>query len=62
MMQDASQDKDKDTSDLRTVEIEGSQTPSQTVEKSQVITSQANFGPDMSGSDDDEASEVCVIR
>lgn len=61
MMQDALQEKIKETNELRTVEIDqGSQTPSsQTVEKSQVIsTSQSNFGPDMSGSDDEEASEV----
>ncbi|PVD39591.1 hypothetical protein C0Q70_02226 [Pomacea canaliculata] len=60
-MQDAVREKAQVTSDLRTVEIEqGSQTPSsQTVEKTQVIPiSQSNFGPDMSGSDDEEASEV----
>lgn len=63
MMQDAVREKAQVTSDLRTVEIEqGSQTPSsQTVEKTQVIPiSQSNFGPDMSGSDDEEASEVCM--
>lgn len=58
MMQDASGENAKDTSEVKTVEInEGSLTPLQAVEKSQVTTL-SNFGPDMSGSDDDEASEV----
>ncbi|XP_071107805.1 ankyrin repeat domain-containing protein 17-like isoform X5 [Haliotis cracherodii] len=61
MNQNASQENDKDAKEVRTVEIEQGQTPSlqPSVEKSQVLpTSQSNFGPDMSGSDDDEASEV----
>ena len=61
MMQNAAQENDKDTKEVRTVEIEQGQTPSlqPSVEKSPVLpTSQSNFGPDMSGSEDDEVSEV----
>lgn len=54
MMQDASGENVKDTSEVKTVDINGrSLTPLQAVE-----SRESNFAPDMSGSDDDEASEV----
>ena len=59
MMQDVSEENKNISNDVRTVEIdEDSPSPLQTAEKSQVISSPANFDRDMSGSDDDEASEV----
>ncbi|XP_076458680.1 ankyrin repeat and KH domain-containing protein 1-like isoform X4 [Babylonia areolata] len=59
MMQDGPRENVKETNEVRTVEInEGNLTPLQTVEKAHVIPTQSNFGADMSGSDDDEASEV----
>jgi hypothetical protein len=60
MMQDVSEETTKLASEVRSVEInEDSQSPLQAVYKTQVIGSPSNFCPDMSGSDEDEASEVC---
>ena len=56
MMQDALQEREKDTSEVRTVEINESSLTS--LQAAHVIPTQSNFGSDMSGSDDDEASEV----
>ncbi|KAL8603592.1 hypothetical protein ACOMHN_022544 [Nucella lapillus] len=60
MMQDDARENVNESNEVRTVEInEGNLTPLQTVEKTHVIgLPHSNFGPDMSGSDDDEASEV----
>lgn len=62
-MQNGNQDdKPDENSQLRTVEIEqGSQTGSSSEEKSDnAATAQSTFGPDISASDDDDNSDVCM--
>lgn len=53
-----------ENSEIRTVEIEqGSQTGSSSEEKSDNATNaQSTFGPDISASDEDDNSDVCIIQ
>lgn len=58
MMQEVSVDKGKE--ELRTIEIEPNNEAAPAISSSsgKVVEPYSNFGQDMSGSDDDEASEV----
>ncbi|XP_041363273.1 ankyrin repeat and KH domain-containing protein 1-like [Gigantopelta aegis] len=63
MMQHVIQDKSDETKKVTTIEIQQDQTPlsdsEPSVETHQgLLSKESNFGPDMSGSEDDEASEV----
>ena len=63
MMQHVTQEKSDETKEVTTIEIKQDQTPLSDSEPSVgtnqgLLSKESNFGPDMSGSEDDEASEV----